>query len=261
MTDSSGAVIPNATVSAILDGITEPSATTRTDQNGFYAFIVKSGHYELEAIAPGFEKATKSVLLKGTSVEIPPTVLSVVGVCGSSAVPVRGRVSPDDSRPPDVSVCDLMTYPGRFSGRIVRVRGRILIAFEEFELDYAHCGENPTTEVWLEYGRGPKRQPTIWCCGNIAPRDSLRVIQNKEFLSFNHYLSDQFRTKGCLGRVCSPYEVTATLTGRFDTQVVGCSDGESHCPYGGGFGHFGLFCSRLVIESVSDVAATPAGGR
>jgi hypothetical protein len=52
------------------------------------------------------------------------------------------------------------------------------------------------------------------------------------------------------------YGVTATLAGRFDSApVTACGDGTQLCPSQGGFGHFGAYGARLVIESVSDVAA------
>ena len=257
VTYSNGAVVPDATVMVLPDDRSEPSLTVRTDQNGVYAAFVKPGQFELRVIVPGFEGATKRVLATGRAVKAPPITLSVAGPCGASAVPVALRASNDDSKLLTPSVCDLAKEPGRFNGKIVSVRGHILIAFEDFELDHAHCGEDRITDVWLEYGRGPKRQPTIWCCGDITPDDPLRVMQDAAFTSFNHYLSDRFRTTDCLGGVCSPYDVTATLTGRFDTQAAECSDGKSHCPVGGAFGHLGFFCSRLVIESVSDVVAKP----
>jgi len=48
------------------------------------------------------------------------------------------------------------------------------------------------------------------------------------------------------------------LTGRFDLRpAVTCPDGKSQCPEDLGFSHLGLFVARLVIQSVSEVAAKP----
>ena len=254
VTDSSGAVIPNASVIAIPDGHTEPAATTHTDQGGRYTLIVKPGRYELRVLGTGFTKATKSVLAVASG-EIPRVVLAAEGVCGSDQPPVPGRVSERGADPVATGVCDLIREPERFNGMIVSVRGRILIAFEEFRLDSGACEKGSDRDVWLEYGRGPKRQPTIWCCGDTIPRDPLQVKLNKDFELFNHYLSDQFQTRDCLGGVCSAYDVTATITGRFDTRATKCAEGRTVCPIGGAFGHMGLSCSRLVIRSVADVVA------
>jgi hypothetical protein len=38
---------------------------------------------------------------------------------------------------------------------------------------------------------------------------------------------------------------------------VTCPDGKSQCPEDLGFSHLGLFVARLVIQSVSEVAAKP----
>ena len=56
------------------------------------------------------------------------------------------------------SVCELAKTPSSFDGKIVSVRGRILIGFEEFEFSIAECSAKKL-RIWLEYGSGPKRQP------------------------------------------------------------------------------------------------------
>jgi hypothetical protein len=98
--------------------------------------------------------------------------------------------------------------------------------------------------IWLEYGRGPKRQPTIWCCGDLASRDPIAVVQDASFKKFDRYLTAKTGRK-------NSYEVTATLTGRLDTAAS--SDTSQRCA--GGFGHLGMACSRLVIQSVAEVVA------
>lgn len=139
----------------------------------------------------------------------------------------------------DATVCQIASHPLDYAGKLVRVRGRILIAFEQFELSSSECKLSIPEMIWLEYGRGPKRQPTIWCCGDLASRDPIAVVQDANFKKFDRYLTA--KTK---------YEVTATLTGRLDTAAS--ADGLGRC---GGFGHLGIACSRLVIQSVADVVA------
>jgi hypothetical protein len=161
--------------------------------------------------------------------------------------------------PVRTTLCELVKSPEHFNRRILVLRGRIQIASEDFELDLSNCTGGTLQGIWLEYGRGPKHQPTIWCCGNIDPNDPLRLNMNRDFRAFHRYLTAQKRGKGCYEGECLLFDVTATLTGRFDlTPSVTCPDGKSRCAREGGFGHFGLFIARLVIQSVSDVVAKPS---
>jgi hypothetical protein len=144
----------------------------------------------------------------------------------------------------DTTVCQIASHPLDYAGKMVRVRGRILIAFEQFELSAAECKPVIPDMIWLEYGRGPKRQPTIWCCGDLASHDSIAVIQDGNFTKFDRYLTAKASRR-------NRYEVTATLTGRLDTAAS--ADSSQRCA--GGFGHVGIACSRVVIQSVADVVA------
>jgi len=162
--------------------------------------------------------------------------------------------------PIKTTICELLKTPEAFNGRIVSVHGRVGIAFEYFGLQAGDCLDKKIDLVWLEYGRGPKRQPTTWCCGDLTPRDSLRLMEDRSFREFHRYLTSQFKGKGCSEGECYSYEVTATLIGRLDAvPTVLCPDGRSQCPKDGGFGHFGVVPARLVIESVSDVVAQAIG--
>jgi hypothetical protein len=135
--------------------------------------------------------------------------------------------------PIETTVCEIVQTPETFSGKIVKLNARVILAFEDFELS------------GLEYGRGAKKQPTIWCCGDLVPRDPPALVEDDSFRRFDYYLTAQRRTKGCYEGQCHMYEVTATLTGRFDSAPMG------RCA----FGHLGAYCGRLMIESVSDVVA------
>jgi hypothetical protein len=181
-------------------------------------------------------------------IEVPTIAVSASNDCDACAA------MPDTAI--HTTACELVNTPERFNNKIVTVRGRILIAFEDFRLDTAHCDDKNAGDVWLEYGRGPKKQPTTWCCGDMVPRDSLRLVEDRNFKTFHRYLTAESRRKGCHEGGCYLYEVTATLTGRFDAvDTVTCPDGRSLCPKHGGFGHFGSFSSRIVIGPVSDVKA------
>lgn len=72
-------------------------------------------------------------------------------------------------RPVRVSVCDLLAEPSKYDGELVRVRGQVSIAFEDFSLFDNGCPrpEEPREAigVWLNYG-GDESAPTVYCCGD-----------------------------------------------------------------------------------------------
>ena len=169
----------------------------------------------------------------------------------------RTRTSRQVANVVSTSICEIARSPETFNGKMVRIRGQVLIAFEDFELPAENCDGRRIDGVWLEYGRGPKRQPTTWCCGDMVPRDVLAILENTDFRKFHSSLTAQRKESVCEGRQCYVYDVTATLLGRFDfAGDEPCQDNTRAC-YSGGFGHFGLFRGRLVIRSVSDVMAVP----
>jgi hypothetical protein len=159
------------------------------------------------------------------------------------------------AEPVATTVCEIAQSPGRFHGKLVTLHSRVLIAFEDFELSAADCPKPKIDRIWLEYGKGPKSQPTVWCCGDTIPRDELTLVQNNDFRAFHRYLTAQRGKKGCKKWQCYSFSVTATITGRFDAaETRSCPNGTGEC-CSGGFGHFGLSCGRLVIQGVSKVEA------
>jgi hypothetical protein len=149
----------------------------------------------------------------------------------------------------NMGICGVLQHPQNFNGKMISIRTRISIGFEDFEVDIPSCPNKVADAIWLEYGAGPKKQPTTWCFGVLTPSDQLDLIQDSAFQKFDGYL----RT----GRKGKPlYAVSATLSGRFDTvPTTTCPDGVHQCPRDGGFGHLGTFASRLIIHSVSRVSA------
>jgi hypothetical protein len=157
------------------------------------------------------------------------------------------------------TVCEIARAPMAFHGKVVSVRAPIQIGFENFGLSVSECADKKLDFIWLEYGTGPKRQPTTWCCGDMVPRDSLVLVQDAQFRRFHRLLTAERKSKGCYG--CYLRQVTATITGRFDAvETRPCpGDGKSLCCGPSGFGHLGMACGRIVIRSVSDVVASRAG--
>jgi hypothetical protein len=81
---------------------------------------------------------------------------------------------------------------------MVTIRGRVGFDFEEFEVSTQTCtGSEPGLGIWLEYGSGPKSQPTVWCCGDLKPVDPLRLVQDREFKRFHRFITA--RRKDCRG--------------------------------------------------------------
>jgi hypothetical protein len=163
-----------------------------------------------------------------------------------AVLPILTLGQTKSDQPIHTTVCEVVKSPASFNGKIVTLRGPIQIAFENFGLSASDCKEQKIDYLWLEYGRGPKRQPTIWCCGDMIPRDRLALVQNAEFHRFHRCLTAAKKAKACYD--CYRYRVTATLTGRSVEPRPGAL-----C----GFGHLGAACGRLVIGAVSDVVADP----
>lgn len=171
-----------------------------------------------------------------------------------AVIPVAATGQANDANG-NVGTCEILKHPQEFNGRIVTLRGVVSIGFENFRLSASGCEPAGMDGIWLEYGKGPKRQPTTWCCDAITRRDPLQLVENADFRRFHHYLTAQRRGNGCYEGQCYLYRVTATITGRVDTaQPATCPSGEGVCCTGA-FGHFGVFCTRLVIQRVSNVVA------
>ena len=58
--DSSGAVVPNATVTAVSEGTTLTRSAVSSDSGAYFLSNVPIGYYEISATAPGFKKFTAS---------------------------------------------------------------------------------------------------------------------------------------------------------------------------------------------------------
>ena len=163
------------------------------------------------------------------------------------------------------SPCDLVAHPEAYAGKTVKVRAKVLIAFENFTLDTHGCDEKGR-EIWLMYG-GDEPTPTMSTVndqsrsvGSVIRVEGRPVtIQHDAQLElFKRRLSAQRLTglsdEECEGS-CRFYDVTATITGIF----FAAPDRPLS-----GFGHMGC-CHLLAIERIEDVdaqrTAVPAGGR
>jgi len=167
----------------------------------------------------------------------------------------------------DATVCDILKSPQSFDGKIVRIKGTVVAGFDQFAIRGTGCGQR-VNGIWLAYPEGTKGkagpaavlqlQPAKNFSGDvqIANRAPVVLDKSKDFKQFDSLLSAQFKGNGmCLG--CGKNTVTATLVGRLD----GVADaGPRRNAAGkivalGGFGNLNAYSARLVLQSVSEVAA------
>jgi hypothetical protein len=154
----------------------------------------------------------------------------------------------------DVPLCQLLSDPGAYNHKLIRVTGRVSRGFEDFGLHDPSCPEDKTlTIIWLEYG-GPEPADVVYCCvsddATSKPngKDPLRVggietslLRDAMFRKFERLTTRLRRGK----------TVQATLTGRyFSGEKVELPDGRISWE---GFGHLGI-ASLFVIQQVIAVS-------
>jgi len=200
-------------------------------------------------------------------------ILAYVAILAGVSAGASGQTSAPSSGPVPVTACDLEDQPSKFDGKLVRVRARAWIEFENFTLYDPQCRkpsrEAPKASVWLEYG-GDESTPAIYCCGDhsreqgqVLDHNGQRILllRDAQLAEFRKRLTAarDYRPDGrtCYGRECYFYDVSATITGHFFSRNETEGGGWS------GYGHLGMH-HLLFIEKVSEVEAlrtsTPAGG-
>jgi hypothetical protein len=167
----------------------------------------------------------------------------------------------------DAAICDILANPQSFDGKIIRVKGTVTAAFDEFALQDAGCNQ-PVNAIWLAYPEGTKGKagPAAFvqlqlARNNNAPapspsRSPVKLDKNKDFKQFDSLLSTTYKAGGmCLG--CIRYTVTATLVGRLDgvKEAGVVRDSSGKFVSANGYGNLNLYRARLVLQTVSDVSA------
>ena len=158
----------------------------------------------------------------------------------------------------EVGLCQLRQHATEFDHKVVRVRGTVDLAFENFTLYDTECIDWKSTAVWLTFG-GDVSGIATYCCGDHSrePGHFLEIdnrpiplVKDAPYEQFHKlvYASRNRMPNGdpCLND-CHFYRVSATLTGLF---LAERNTGNQHI----GYGHLGC-CSLLVIQKVSDVSA------
>jgi hypothetical protein len=167
----------------------------------------------------------------------------------------------------DTTVCEILSNPQSFDGKIVRVKGVAVAGFEEFVIQGKDCNQS-VNAIWLAYPEGTKgkagpiaslrlqlgkNNPTV--VSNVS-RPPVTLDKNKEFKEFDKLLSTQAKTEGmCLG--CVKFTVAGTFVGRLDgTKDAGLSRNADGKVVGlSGFGNLNRYSARLVLQSVSEISS------
>ena len=184
-------------------------------------------------------------------------VIAALGaaLCG----PAAGQVT-------DATVCDILKAPQSFDGKTVRVKGTVVAGLDQFVVRGEGCGKS-VNAIWLAYPEGTKGkagpaavvelQPASNFEGTVpAPnRAAVTLDRNKDFKQFDSLLSAPYKSGGmCLA--CVRNEVSATLVGRLDgTKAEIKRDKTGKITAISGFGNLNAYSARLVLQSVSEVAA------
>jgi hypothetical protein len=167
----------------------------------------------------------------------------------------------------DTSVCDVLSNPQSFEGKIVRVKGTVFAGFDEFTIKDPAC-KQPSSGIWLAYPEGSKAKAgpvaalQLQLAKNSAGKTAatnrvpVRLEKNKDFKQFDSLLSSPYKGSGsCIG--CVRYAVSATLTGRLDSSANTGAERDANGKFVAvsGFGNMNRFRARLVLQSVSDIAS------
>lgn len=174
---------------------------------------------------------------------------------------------PSFAQATDATVCDVLSHPENFNGKIVRIKGQVVAGFDQFQLqDYkctAHSGA-----IWLAYPEGTKAKSgpagmvsfqlshNNPSAGEAVTRTPIQLTKDKEFKNFDSLLSAPYKGKGiCLG--CTKNVVNATLVGRLDTtdKIGLVRDAKGQVTEVHGFGNMNRYYVRMVIQSVSEATA------
>ena len=166
----------------------------------------------------------------------------------------------------DTTVCEVLSKPLSFNGKIVRIKGTVSAGFDHFIIKGDQCGHK-INGIWLSYPEGTKAksgpaavvqiQAAKNFTGEVPAVQQIPVTldkKDKEFKEFDSLLSTPNKGEGlCLG--CIRYEVSATLVGRLDAVESATlqRDKAGKIVGIGGFGNLNAYKARLVLQSVSEV--------
>lgn len=146
--------------------------------------------------------------------------------------------------PEELTVCQLLTDPGKYNQKLVKVTGFFSLGFEESSLYDLQCDSR--FSIWYDFG-GKNSTGTMYCCGVVPSRTRPEeiIVEN---IPIPLVVDQNFQTFDQLVRRAGI--VRANVIGRF------FSGERSTAPNGrewwGGYGHLGC-CPLFVIQQVVSV--------
>lgn len=153
----------------------------------------------------------------------------------------------DQEHPVKIGICELISNPGLYDHKLVRVTGQVSRGFEDFTLRGRSCGDY--FPLWLEYG-GPQPAEVTFCCADQNQengpngKDPLYVDgietslkKDRKFKRFDKITKKLDRDE----------TVGVTLEGRVFSAGTYTSESGEVVEFG--YGHFGLH-SLFVIQRV-----------
>jgi len=190
-------------------------------------------------------------------------------------------MNPKGSEAPiQTSLCEIVRNPECFNGKMVQFRAQVSIGFESSLL--RNKMNDPRFDdcvIWLD------TRDSIFCCeyaeissiSDLTDPDRRAQLQwkplpilmpvilkeDEEFRRLQKYLGKKYKQKkGVICHGCNQYEVTATVTGRFDygeNKMMAVRDNAGAAniglwPHGRAFGHLNGWQMRLVLESVKGIS-------
>jgi hypothetical protein len=285
VSDATGAPVRDVAVVLKLAGSTDTIAVTKTSETGEYTFlVVPHRSYELHFESPGFRRETK-VVTADKDTDVGTLALSVSECCGGVMVepmepqvklpgPANGTQT-DPITPIKTTLCELAKQPEKFNGKIVTFRAEYFSKFQWAGFVDDSCSATLKVGVShvlddLKPNQGQYAFTTTADDNmhperlNWKPIELPRPVQLKkdaDYRSFRKYADTKFRWPDggtCLD--CPLYRTNVTATGRFDyfeaqTVAVRANPATKAFIYFADEAEAPLL--RLVLESVSDVLATP----
>jgi len=273
--DPTGAPLRDVAVVMRLAGSDDPRDSTKTSGTGEYTFLVVPHRaYELHFESPGFWPETK-VLTAEKDTDVGTLALSVHERGGMMVLPMDPQVELASVEPIKTTLCDLLEQPQKFNGRMVLFRAEYISKFRWAGFVDDGCSSKLRVGVYhpLDDLRPQQGQYAFTTAddGNTPPErltwkpiEPLRPVHLNEdaaYQAFREYAEAKFRwpDEGFC-QDCPLYRISVSATGRFDyfetqTVAVRANPKTKALSYSAGDPNAPLM--RLVLESVSDVAAIP----
>jgi hypothetical protein len=187
------------------------------------------------AISMKFEVAWRLVSNGFVRVSFSLLMLLALGVPSSTQVSTEPIVA---------TVCDVLSKPSAFNGKMVRLSGTVDISFEYLALSQGTC-----RAIWLDL---PGVDP-------VHPDPSFQMLRDDNLAQFMKLLATRKTADVVLlGRLDGVDEIQQGQTVREERKHKDGSESAVVGFHSNGFGHMGQYKARLVLQRVVAVQTSPA---